>query len=315
MALAGHRARQVGSRRGPLRDGRHTLLLCSLLLSRRGRHLPRHRGAGAAVEADAPPARLLCGRLRRRLASAHPGQAERPCIRRSLLCRRRRDNRYGRGLRQVGALRQCLHSDAEHSEQRCSPQGSEGAVQGARLPLPPNGGTIMFALPLQLVVQAPHLLILSRSRDGPSSAEGLLTYINSTMIATPTNPRSDVMKMASTLLLPPFLFAGYQLCSIYVLSLVHPLAHVLVNTTWRGVIIGLGAYFTGEDITLRYMFGAATTLIGMSAFSLSKMKGFSPHAGFMARTASAVHHESEGCAGACRGIQGLARGSRPVLTW
>jgi drug/metabolite transporter (DMT)-like permease len=165
-------------------------------------------------------------------------------------------------------MRNILNKDALHKEAK-----APSRVRASPFHL--MAALFMFALPLQLVVQAAHLLILSRSRDGPSSAEGLLTYINSTMIATPTNPRSDVMKMASTLLLPPFLFAGYQLCSIYVLSLVHPLAHVLVNTTRRGVIIGLGAYFTGEDITLRYMFGAATTLIGMSAFSLSKMKGFS----------------------------------------
>jgi drug/metabolite transporter (DMT)-like permease len=72
------------------------------------------------------------------------------------------------------------------------------------------------------------------------------------------------------LILPPCAFAAYQLCSIFVLSKVHPLAHALVNTTRRGVIIGLGAYLTGEHLTLSYAFGAAVTLSGLFAFSISK---------------------------------------------
>ena len=69
------------------------------------------------------------------------------------------------------------------------------------------------------------------------------------------------------LLLPPLLFVGYQLSSLYTLSMVHPIFHAVINTLRRAVVIGLGAYLTGEHLSLLYALGVVIALGGVYGYS------------------------------------------------
>lgn len=71
------------------------------------------------------------------------------------------------------------------------------------------------------------------------------------------------------LLLPPLLFVGYQLSSLYTLSMVHPIFHAVINTLRRAVVIGLGAYLTGEHLSLLYALGVVIALGGVCGYSTS----------------------------------------------
>ena len=70
----------------------------------------------------------------------------------------------------------------------------------------------------------------------------------------------------------PVAFVLYQLGSIVVLAGVHPVAHALLNSGKRAVVIGLGALLMAEALPWSYVAGAAIALLGGVGYSLSKPK-------------------------------------------
>lgn len=73
------------------------------------------------------------------------------------------------------------------------------------------------------------------------------------------------------LLVPPTTFVLYQLGSILVLARVEPVTHAVLNALKRIVVIGLGAVYTGERLTVGFTAGAAGAVAGASAYSLAKV--------------------------------------------
>ena len=73
------------------------------------------------------------------------------------------------------------------------------------------------------------------------------------------------------LLVPPTTFVLYQLGSILVLARVDPVTHALLNALKRIVVIGLGAVYTGERLTVGFTVGVAVAVAGASAYSLAKV--------------------------------------------
>lgn len=76
---------------------------------------------------------------------------------------------------------------------------------------------------------------------------------------------------AAWLLATPTAFVLYQLGSIFVLAGVHPVAHALLNSGKRAVVIGLGALLMAEALPWSYVAGAAVALLGGVGYSLSKL--------------------------------------------
>jgi len=70
---------------------------------------------------------------------------------------------------------------------------------------------------------------------------------------------------------PPTTFVLYQLGSILVLARVDPVTHALLNALKRIVVIGLGAVYTGERLTVGFTAGVAVAVAGASAYSLAKV--------------------------------------------
>ena len=73
------------------------------------------------------------------------------------------------------------------------------------------------------------------------------------------------------LLVPPAAFVLYQIASILVLTKVQPVTHAVLNATKRVIVIGLGAVWMSESISLAFVSGAAVAVVGTLAYSFSKL--------------------------------------------
>lgn len=98
----------------------------------------------------------------------------------------------------------------------------------------------------------------------------LPTWLLSPTPGRPSDYQPSLRHDLPVLLSPPLLFVGYQLSSLYTLSMVHPTFHAVINTFRRAVIIGLGAYLTGEHLSPLYVFGVVIALGGVFGYSSSK---------------------------------------------
>lgn len=73
------------------------------------------------------------------------------------------------------------------------------------------------------------------------------------------------------LLAPPVCFVGYQIGSIFVLSRVDPVMHAVLNSVKRIVVIGLGAMWMRETISVGFASGACLAIVGAATYSLAKV--------------------------------------------
>ena len=115
-----------------------------------------------------------------------------------------------------------------------------------------------LALPMQLALHAATSL-LAPGDECDASARRCIRWPDST---------EDAAWLAVT----PVAFVLYQLGSIVVLAGVHPVAHALLNSGKRAVVIGLGALLMAEALPWSYVAGAAIALLGGVGYSLSKPK-------------------------------------------
>ena len=60
--------------------------------------------------------------------------------------------------------------------------------------------------------------------------------------------------------MPPLCFVSYQLSSIWVLSIVEPVQHAVLNSLKRIVVIGLSAAWLLEPLSLGYATGARVSM-------------------------------------------------------
>ena len=118
-----------------------------------------------------------------------------------------------------------------------------------------------------------YLLTLLASSMNSLPSNGTLHASNfSASAAPPKPPELDFRTYIMTMGLPPLFFSCYQMSSLYTLSLINPTFHAIVNTLRRGVIIGLGAAFTGEHLTPLYALGVLIALSGVFGFSVTSGK-------------------------------------------
>ena len=73
------------------------------------------------------------------------------------------------------------------------------------------------------------------------------------------------------LLVPPASFVLYQIASISVLARVQPVTHAVLNAMKRVVVIGLGAIWMSEPVSVAFVSGAAVAVVGTLAYSFSKL--------------------------------------------
>jgi drug/metabolite transporter (DMT)-like permease len=125
-------------------------------------------------------------------------------------------------------------------------------------PLPPMEVLLVSlsaALPMQLALHAAvrvYTAVTAGSRvDATDSLH--LRYIH----YANTNP--------AWLIVPPLAFVIYQASSILVLDNVDPTMHAVLNTLKRVVVIGLGAIWAGEIVSISYVLGCTMAIIGASA--------------------------------------------------
>ena len=123
--------------------------------------------------------------------------------------------------------------------------------------------TFVFGFLLHIPIYLMKLLMSS------SPSGGFPAYNVSVALDSPELSYGSYMVI---LLLPPIFFTMYQMSSLYTLSLIHPTFHAVVNTLRRGIIIGLGAALTGEQLTPLYALGVLIALSGVFGFSVTSGK-------------------------------------------
>mmetsp|Transcript_32708 Transcript_32708/g.96654 ORF Transcript_32708/g.96654 Transcript_32708/m.96654 type:complete len:408 (-) Transcript_32708:341-1564(-) len=145
-------------------------------------------------------------------------------------------------------------ADPEEQEQRMG-----GGDDGAGVPVGPMMPaelllvSLTAALPMQLAIHAGCCGVSLMLRTAPS--ESRYAHYGD------ANPL--------WIIVPPLSFVAYQLASIGTLARVEPVLHAVLNAIKRIIVIGLGALWMREPVSVGFGCGATVAIGGAAAFAVS----------------------------------------------